>query len=90
MISNDHLELFRDALLRCLKAARPAGLNVFTLEIALRSCGFRHFDLAQLEAELQYFVDKGFVVDVQKSHSRAYRIWRIATAGIDDLELKGL
>ena len=90
MISNDQLELFRDALLRSLKAARSTGLNIFTLEIALRSCGFRHFSLAELEAELQYFVDKGFAVEVLKSHSRAYKIWRISAAGVDDLEQKGL
>ncbi|MGA2750775.1 MAG: hypothetical protein ABSG59_18545 [Verrucomicrobiota bacterium] len=90
MISNEQLELFRDALLRSLKNARSTGMNLFTLEIALRSCGFRHFSLDELQGELQYFCDKGFAVEILKSHSRAYKIWRITAAGIDDLEQKGL
>jgi len=55
MIAQNHLELFRDALLRALKAARSSGLDVSTLEIALRVAGFRHVNVEDLEGELQYF-----------------------------------
>jgi hypothetical protein len=90
MVPQDQLELFRDALLRALKAARSTVFTLSNLEIALRASGFRHFTAAELEAELQYFADKGFVAENYKSHSLANRIWRITAAGIDDLEERGL
>jgi hypothetical protein len=90
MVPQNQLELFRDALLRALKAARATGFSLSNLEIALRASGFRHFAPAELEAELQYFADKGFVAENPKSHSLANRIWRITAAGVDDLEKRGL
>ncbi len=90
MISQNQLELFRDALLRALKAARSIGLSVSTLEIALRIAGFRHVNAEDLEGELRYFADKGFAVEVPKSHSMSNKLWRITAAGIDDLEGRGL
>jgi len=90
MIAPNQLELFRDALLRALKAARSTGFNLSNLEIALRVSGFRHFTTEDLEEQLQYFADKGFVAENRKSHSVANRIWRITAAGIDDLEERGL
>jgi hypothetical protein len=90
MIAKNQLELFRDALLRALKAARSIGLSVSTLEIALRIAGFRHVDAADIEAELQYFADKGFVIEVPKSHSMSDKIWRITACGVDDLERRGI
>lgn len=90
MTSQNQLELFRDALLRALKAARAGGFSLSNLEIALRASGFRGFTLQELEGELRYFADKGFVVENKKSHSVANRIWRITAAGIDDLEARGL
>jgi hypothetical protein len=90
MISQNQLELFRDALLRALKAARSIGLSESTLEIALRMAGFRHFSTEELEGELRYFEDKGFAVAVPKSHSMGNKTWRITAAGVDDLEGRGL
>jgi hypothetical protein len=90
MIPEIQLELFRDALLRALKAARSAGFSPSNLEIALRASGFRHFTTAELDAELQYFADKGFITEIRKSHTVSNRVWRITAAGIDDLEGRGL
>ena len=81
MIPNEQLELFRDALLRSLKAARSIGLNRASLELALTVAGFRHFSRGELEDELQYFVDAKFIVEVPKSHSYGHKIWRITKDG---------
>jgi hypothetical protein len=90
MNTQEHLELFRDAILRSLKANRVTGMNLFTLEIALRMGGFPRAATGETEQEIQYFIDKGFVVEVPKSHSPANKRWRITAAGVDDLEKRGL
>jgi len=90
MIPQNQIELFRDALLRALKAAYSTGFSLSNLEIALRLSGFRHFTTAELEGELQYFADKGLVRENWKSHSVSNKIWRITAAGVDDLEGRGL
>ena len=43
MIPNEQLELFRDALLRSLKAARSIGLNLQSIELALMVAGLPPF-----------------------------------------------
>jgi hypothetical protein len=90
MIPHPQLELFRDALLRVLKAARTIGMNLQALELALRAAGFRRVNSEDLEDELQYFIDARFIVEIPKSHSLGHKIWRITKEGIDDLERKGL
>jgi ribulose bisphosphate carboxylase small subunit len=90
MNPQQHLELFRDALLRSLKAARSTGMNLFTLEIALRLTGFSCLEHEDVEEQIQYFMDKGFIAEVPKSHSPANKIWRLTAVGMDDLEKRGL
>jgi hypothetical protein len=90
MIPNSQLELFRDTLLRTLKAARAFGLNLQALELAMMVSGFRHFSRSEMEDELQYFIDAKFIVEVPKSHSLGHKVWRITKDGIDDLERRGL
>ena len=89
MIPNEQVELFRDALLRSLKAARSIGLNLQSLELALMAAGFKHFARSEVEDELQYFMDAKFIVEVPKSHSFGHKVWRITKDGIDDLEKRG-
>lgn len=83
-------ELFRDAILRALKASASIGLNIVSIDTFLRTAGFRNFTNDDVEAELQYFTDKGFIALVPKSHSVANRQWRITATGIDDLEARGM
>jgi hypothetical protein len=90
MNTQEHLELFRDAILRALKASPTAGLNRGTLEIALRLGGFPPATAQDVEREIQYLIDKGFVAEVLKSHSPANKRWRLTAAGMDDLDLRGL
>jgi hypothetical protein len=82
-------ELFRDTILRSFRQMR-GGMNLATLAVIVRSCGFKDFENADLEEDIQYFVDKGFLADVPKSHSVAIKLWRITAAGIDDLEGRGI
>jgi hypothetical protein len=83
-------EVFRETMLRAFQAAGGCGLSLTTLEVTLRVCGFKRFETEDVEAEVQYFTDKGFVAEVPKSHSVGNRIWRITAAGVDDLEKRGI
>jgi hypothetical protein len=83
-------EIFRDTVLRAFQACSGCGLNLVTLEVTLRACGFRRFTTEEMEGDIQYFTDKGFLAEVAKSHSLGNRIWRITAAGMDDLERRGL
>jgi hypothetical protein len=82
-------ELFRDTLLRGFRNMRT-GLGLESLRVILTSCGFTRFEDGDMEDDIQYFMDKGFLVEVFKSHSPGNRIWRITAAGVDDLEKRGL
>jgi hypothetical protein len=82
-------EIFRDTLLRAFQAGGGCGLGLETLEVTLRACGFKGFTEEEMEAEVQYFVDKGFIAEVAKSHSTGNKLWRITAAGTDDLERRG-
>jgi hypothetical protein len=83
-------EVFRDMVLRAFKMSKGCGLSLVTLDTTLRNCGFTRHEPEEMEAEVQYFMDKGFVAEVAKSHSVGNRIWRITAAGVDDLERRGL
>jgi len=83
-------EIFRETVLRAFRAAAGCGLSLVTLDVTLRSCGFKAFAPEDIEADVQYFMDKGFVAEVPKSHSVGNRIWRITAAGTDDLERRGI
>jgi hypothetical protein len=83
-------EIFRETALRAFKATGVCGLSLVTLEVSLTACGFRRFTPGEMEDDLQYFMDKGFIAEVPKSHSLGNRIWRITAAGVDDLERRGL
>ena len=77
-------------MLRAFKASAGCGLSLTTLDVTLRACGFKGFAAEEIEAVVQYFMDKGFVAEAPKSHSLGNRIWRITAAGVDDLEKRGL
>jgi len=83
-------EVFRETVLRAFQAAAGCGLCLTTLDVTLRACGFKGFAAGEIEAVVQYFMDKGFVAEVPKSHSLGNRIWRITAAGVDDLERRGM
>ena len=85
MTTQQH-EIFRETMLRAFQAAAGCGLSLTTLAVTLRACGFKKIEEQMMEADVQYFMDKGFVAEVPKSHSLGNRLWRITAAGTDDLE----
>lgn len=89
MIPANQLEIFRDAILISLKAARTTGRNLSNLRLELHIAGFRNVQDGDITDELAYFIDAGFIALVPKSHSVGNRIWRITKDGIDDLERRG-
>jgi hypothetical protein len=90
MMNKQRQEVFRDTVLRAFQAGSGCGLGLETVLVTLRACGFKEFTGEEMEAAVQYFVDKGFVAEVAKSHSVGNRLWRITAAGTDDLERRGL
>jgi hypothetical protein len=54
-------EVFRETVLRAFKASAGCGLSLTTLDVTLRACGFKGFAAEEIEAVVQYFMDKGFV-----------------------------
>jgi hypothetical protein len=89
MIPDEQIEMFRDALLRSLKAARTVGMSLVSIEMAMMLAGFRQFTRSDVEDEIQYFIDARFVAEIPKSHSLSHKIWRITKEGVDDLERRG-
>jgi hypothetical protein len=82
-------EIFRDTILRSFRHMR-GGMNLATLRVVLRSCGFDHFEDEDALADIQYFLDAKFLAEVPKSHSIGLKIWRITKDGVDDLEKRHL
>jgi hypothetical protein len=88
-MSTEQREIFRDTILQALNRM-PGGMSLATLRVILKSCGFTRFAEEDVEAGLQYFIDKQFVAPVPKSHSLGLKVWRITAAGVDDLESRDL
>jgi hypothetical protein len=57
-------EVFRETVLRAFQSAGCCGLSLATLDVTLRTCGFKRFEAEEIEADVQYFTDKGFVAEV--------------------------
>ncbi|MHB8520716.1 MAG: hypothetical protein ACYDH9_08150 [Limisphaerales bacterium] len=86
----DQREHFRNTLLVILDANQTRfGLPVSALVIHTRSRG-NAVAVEQIDEELQYLKDKGFVELVVKVISPELRSWRITASGRDYLAEKGL
>ena len=80
-------EFFRGALLRVLdeRAGERFGLSITAIQIFLGQFGFRFSKAEDVNAELQYLADKGFVANTNKVISPENRAWRITAEGRDFL-----
>ncbi len=79
-------ELFRLALLRVLEANPTRfGLGPSALAHLAVRFGFPWPGAADLQREVQYLEDKGYIVQVHKNLSPENRAWRITAAGRDYL-----
>ncbi|MGA2140058.1 MAG: hypothetical protein ABSH14_14465 [Verrucomicrobiia bacterium] len=75
---------FRIHLLAALYKCRPVALKPATLLQRIRS-GMPEADKDQVQPELQYFVDKGYVVEVMEPLG-ATRYYRLHANGVDYME----
>ena len=82
-------ENLRLMVLSTLDASKPFPLCVSDLRIGLAS-GFRSLGDPDLQAEIDYLVDKGFVRATEKTISPEIKKWTITAAGRDFLALEGL
>lgn len=82
-------ENLRILLLTALNAARPYAVAADAIRLGL-SPQFRNLDIPELQAEIDYLVDKGFVALEGKLISPENREWKITAAGRDFLATEGL
>lgn len=83
-------EILRHALLTGAEAGKPYGMTVELFAMAARSMGLRSVTAAEIEAEIAYLVDKGFLHLEPKALSPENRRWRISATGRDYLATEGL
>lgn len=82
-------ENLRLLLLTALNAARPYAVAPDAIRLGL-SPQFRNLDASELQAEIDYLVDKGFVAQEGKLISPENREWKITAEGRDFLAMEGL
>jgi hypothetical protein len=82
-------ELFRQNLVAQLAAAGAVGLKPAMLKIGAKVGGFEPTD-QQLDDELVYLQDKGFVAPVDRAISPEMKRWRITADGRDYAAKEGL
>ncbi len=87
----DTRELFRQNLIAQLATNGVAGVGLkpVMLKVGARVGGFEPSD-EELDAELLYLSDKGFVVAVAKAISPEMKRWRITADGRDYAAQEGL
>ena len=79
-------ELFRLALLRVFEANQTRyGLGLAALGHLGMTFGFFNAKPEQLEREVAYLQDKGYIAQLFKPVSPENRVWRITAAGRDFL-----
>lgn len=79
-------ETIRHTLLLQLEAAYPVSLPQETLQQGLRLAGFT-LTANDLNKELQYLVDKGFIMPIKNELCPACRRYKLSTKGIDFLDI---
>jgi len=86
MTSVDRRNL-RIMLLLCAAKA-PLGLTLETAKVVLNSKGFRSSG-EDIQAEITYLVDKGWMAELTKRLSPEIRSWRVTAEGRDFLAQEG-
>ena len=79
-------ETIRHTLLLQLEAAYPVSLPQETLRQGLYLAGFI-LATNDLNKELQYLVDKGFITPIKNELCPACRRYKLSTKGIDFLDI---
>jgi hypothetical protein len=84
-LTSSQREQIRLSVLRYCDAADQFGLAAPLLLQFVRSEGHRQLNRQQLETEIGYLCDKGFLTPVPKEISPENSLWRITAAGRDFL-----
>ena len=89
---HERRELIRTIILRVCHAARVGGsglgVSLWLIERGLQRDGLNIL-LEEIDAEISYLADKGWIEHVRKENTPANRRWRITAAGIDQAEAEG-
>jgi hypothetical protein len=83
-------ELVRISLLRYAAAGGPRGVTSSLLMQYVRVEFRKEFSADDLQAEIQYLVDKDMLAPVGKTLSPELTIWRVTATGRDYLAQEGL
>ena len=78
-------EIYRENILRQLQVGIP--VHDKTLLIGLRCAGF-NTDEAEMKAQLEYLIEKGFVRRERAEISAGKKHYKLAAAGLEYLEAK--
>ena len=81
----EQTEIYRKNILRQLDACRVPLLGAALLN-GLKWGGFESTDAAEMELEIAYLVEKGFVRVVPDQISAGVRRYKITAAGIEFME----
>jgi len=83
-------EVLRTNILQTAADSAPKGVTIPLVRVYARAGGFRSVTEEEVEAGIQYLVDKGFLALVPKSISPENKAWRVTADGQDFLALEGL
>ena len=80
-------EQLRLMVLTTLDLSKPYALGVSDLRLGLAS-GFRQLSDAEIEAEILYLADKGFVRSPERTISPENKKWTVTAVGRDFLAME--
>jgi hypothetical protein len=83
-------ETLRHTILSAAEAAKPYGVTLALLSVAVRNIGLRSATTGDIHAEVDYLADKGFLHPEPKALSPENKSWRISASGRDYLAQEGI
>lgn len=83
-------QTFRSFLLTSAAGAGRFGISEELIFHGARASGFHSVTQEEIGEEIQYLVDKGFLVAVDKQISPENKSWRVTAEGRDWLAQQGL
>lgn len=83
-------ELYRNAILLQLNAARSVGLRVQAMLPGMKLAGFSDSDEQDLRKQLRYLEAHGMIERDEKTISKAVEVYLISSSGVAHLDEQGL
>ena len=85
----EETQLFRDTILLSARNY-PRGITRTSLDVCLRSAGFRDFSHRDLDFHLDYLRGKKLMENPSKHHTPELQLWKLTSEGVDDLAVRNL